>query len=114
MIDHQLSLDFVNEADNDNSTPGIHGLNKNNDKLLLEVEAEDVCVKSHIENWRINVGGNKDNNEDDTMILLRVQGADWRRFDKYKKRPHLTTTLYGTFARNAMYPWSWRVKLGLV
>ena len=109
MNDHQLSLDFVNEADNDNSTPGIHGLNKNNNKLLLEVEAEDVCVGSCRENRCIDIGNNKDNNEDDTMILLRVQGADRRRLDKYKEKPHLTTILYGTFARNTMYPWSWRI-----
>ncbi len=108
LIDSQLSSDFVNEDGNDNSTPGICGLNKNNDKLLIEVEAEDVCVGSCRENRRIDIGNNKDNNEDDTDILLRVQGADLRRFDKYKKRLHLTTTLYGTFARNAMHLWSWR------
>jgi len=42
----------------------------------------------------INIGNNEDNNKDDTNILVRVQGADLRRFDKYKKRLHLTTTLY--------------------
>ena len=33
----------------------------------------------------INIGNNKDNNKDNTKILLRVQEADLRRFDKYKK-----------------------------
>ena len=42
----------------------------------------------------INIGNNEDNNKDDTDILVMVQGADLRRFDKYKKRLHLTTTLY--------------------
>jgi len=73
LIDSQLSSDFVNEDSNDNSTPGIHGLNKNNDKLLIEVSAEDVCVESCREYRHIEIGKNEDNNEDDTKILLRVQ-----------------------------------------
>ena len=69
MIDSQLSSDFVNEDSNDNSTHGIHGLNKNNDKLLIEVSAEDVCVESCREYRCIDIGKNEDNNEDNTKIL---------------------------------------------
>ena len=70
MIDTQSSSDFVNEDGNDNSTPGICGLNKNNDNLLLiELEAEDVCVGSHREIRRIDTGDIKDNNVDDTKIF---------------------------------------------
>ena len=108
LIDSQLSSGAVNEDGNDNSTPCICGLSKNNDKLLIEVEAEDVCMGYHRENRHIEIDEDKDNNEDNSKILLRVQGADLRRFDKYKKRLHLTNTLYGTFARNAMHLWSWR------
>jgi hypothetical protein len=108
LVDSQSSSDTVNEDSNDNSSLSICGLNKNNKKLLIEVEAEDVCMGSHRENRRINIDNNKDNNEDNTKILLRVQGADLRRFDKYKNRLHLTTTLYGTSARSAMHLWSWR------
>jgi hypothetical protein len=64
---------------------------------LIEVEAEDVCVGSHRENRRIDIDGNEDNNEDNTKILLRVQGKDLRWFDKYKIGLHLKTTLYGKF-----------------
>jgi len=46
------------------------------------VENEDVCVGSHRENRHINIGNDEDNNEDDTTIFVRVQGADLRRFDK--------------------------------
>ena len=49
---------------------------------------------SHRENRHIDIGDNEDINEDDTKILLRVQGADLRRFDMYKKRLHLTTILW--------------------
>jgi hypothetical protein len=78
LIDSQSSSDFANEDGNDNNALGICGLNKNNNKLLIKVEAEDE----------------EDNNKDDMKILLRVQGAD-ERFDKYKKRFHLPTTLMG-------------------
>ncbi len=108
LIDSQSSSDAVNEDGIDNSTPSIWGLNKNNKKLLIKVEAEDVCVDRR-ENRHIGIDEDEDSNEDDTKILLRVQGADLRQFDKYKNRLHLTTTLYGTFARNAMHLWSWRI-----
>ncbi len=71
MIDSQSSSDAVNGDGNDNSTPGICRLNKNNDKPLIEVEAEDICVWSHRENRHINIDNDKDNNEDNTKILLR-------------------------------------------
>jgi hypothetical protein len=45
-IDSRLSSDAANEDDNGNSTSGIGGLNENDEKLLIEVEAEDVCVGS--------------------------------------------------------------------
>jgi len=49
---------------------------------LIEVEAEDAYVGSPRENRRINISNNKDSNKDNTKILLRIQGADLRRFDK--------------------------------
>ena len=59
LIDSQLSSDAVNHEDgNNNRTPGIRGLKMNNDKILIEVEAENVCVGSHRENRRIVVGDN--------------------------------------------------------
>jgi hypothetical protein len=33
----------------------------------------------------------KGDNEDNSKIFVRIQGADLRRFNKYKKRLHLTT-----------------------
>ncbi len=62
LMGSQLYSDAVNEDGNDNSTSGIHRLNKNNGKLLIEVEAEDVCMGSHGKNRRINIGGNEDKN----------------------------------------------------
>jgi hypothetical protein len=50
---------------------------------MIEVEAEDACVGSPRENRCIDISDNKDNNkENNKMILLRIQGADPRRFDK--------------------------------
>ncbi len=63
----------------------------NYNEILIEEETEDVCVGSPRENRRNIIGNNKDDNEDDNEICLRIQGADLRRFDKYKKRLHLTT-----------------------
>ncbi len=37
-----MSSDALNEDGNDNSTTGIHRLNKNKNKILIEEEAEDV------------------------------------------------------------------------
>jgi hypothetical protein len=50
-----------------------------------------MCVGSPRESGHIITGSNKDDNKDDKKILLRIQGADLRRFDKYKKRIQLTT-----------------------
>jgi hypothetical protein len=74
---------------NENSTPGIRGLNKNDNKILIEEEAEDACVGSPREIRRIGISNDEDNNKNNTKILLRIQGADLRRFDKYKKKLHL-------------------------
>ncbi len=95
LMDIQLSSNAVNEDGNDNSTSGICGLNKNNDKLLIEVEVEDVCVRSHGENRHINIGNNKDKNEDNTKILSRVQGADLRRFGKNKYKGSFIAVIGG-------------------
>ncbi len=88
-MDFQSSSDAVNKDGNDsnsnnNSIPGIRGLNKNNDKLLIGVEAEDVCVGSQGENRCITIGDDEDKNKDDTKILSWIQGADLRRFGKNK------------------------------
>jgi hypothetical protein len=70
---------------------------------LIEEEAEDVCAVSPTENSRrIDIGeddnitnhfhNNKSNNDNnDNKIPLKIQGADLRRYDKYKKRLHLMT-----------------------
>ena len=91
LIDSQSCSDAVNEDCTNNITSGICRLNKNNNKILSEEEAEDGCVGSLRENRRTDFGTNKDDNEDNTKILLRIQGADLRRFDNYKKRFHVTT-----------------------
>ncbi len=57
----------------------------NYDGILIEEETEDVCMGSPRENRRNIIGNNKDNNEDDNKICLRIQGADLRRFDKWKR-----------------------------
>ncbi len=94
-MDSQMSSDAVNEGGNGNSTPGICGLNKNNNKLLIKVEAENVCVGSHRENRRINIGDNKDKNKDNTKILSRVQGVDLRRFGKKKYKGSFIAVIGG-------------------
>jgi hypothetical protein len=60
---------------------------------LIEEEDEDTCVGSPRENRRIVTGNNEFGNKDNNAILLRIQGADLRRFDKYKKRLNLTASL---------------------
>jgi len=90
LIDSQSSSDAVNEYCTNNIISGICGLNKNNNEILSEEEAEDGSVGSPRENRRTDFGNNKDDNEDNTKILLRIQGADLRRFDNYKKRFHVT------------------------
>jgi hypothetical protein len=113
LIDFRLSSDNVDEDCNNNgSTCGIHGLNKSSKILIEEEEAEDACVVSPRKNSRrIDIGKDEDNNDNDSdndsnnnndndndknnnndnKILLKIQGADLGRYDKYKKRLHLTT-----------------------
>jgi hypothetical protein len=103
LINFQSSLDNVDgDGNNNDIAPGIHGLN-NNSEILIEEEAEDVCVVSPKENSRrIDIGkdhnnnnhnhnhNNKINNDNnDNEILLKDQGANLRRHDKYKQRLHL-------------------------
>ncbi len=95
LMDSQLSSDSVDEDGNVNSTPGIHVLNKSKDKLLIEVEAEDVCVGSHGENRLIGIGNNEDKNKDNTKILSSVQGADLRRFGKKKYKGNFIAVIGG-------------------
>jgi hypothetical protein len=78
-------------SNNNDSTSGIGGLN-NDHKILIEEEDKDTCVGSPRENRHIVTGNNEFGNKDDNAILLRIQGADLRRFDKYKKRLHLTAS----------------------
>ncbi len=52
----------------------------------------------------IVISVDKDDNKDDSEILLRIKGADLRRLDKYKKRLHLNLTTAhpnGKIERNA-------------
>jgi hypothetical protein len=77
---------------NDNIDADEEDTLNNYDEILIEEETEDACVGSSRENRRNNIGNNEDDNVDDNEICLRIQGADLRRFDKYKKRLHLTTT----------------------
>ncbi len=57
----------------------------NYDKILIEEETENMCMGSPRENRRNIIGNNEDDNEDNNEICLRIQGADLRRFDKYKR-----------------------------
>ena len=90
VIGRGLLIDSQSSNNND-STSGIGGLN-NDHKILIEEEEEDTCMGSPRENRHIVTGNNEFGNEDDNAILLRIQGADLRRFDKYKKRLHLTAS----------------------
>jgi len=93
LIVSRPSSDAYNKDDNDNdSTCGIRGIN-NEKKILVEEEAEDACVVSPREkSRRIDIGNDEDaKDEDDNELLLKVQGADLKRSDKYRKRLHLTT-----------------------
>ena len=53
LIDSRLSSGAVNEDCTYNSTPVISGLNKNDNKILIEEEAENACGGSPRENGRI-------------------------------------------------------------
>ncbi len=50
---------------------------------------------SHGENRCINIGNDEDKNKDNTKILLRVQGADLRRFGKNKYKGSFIATIGG-------------------
>jgi hypothetical protein len=90
LIDSHSSSDAGNEDGNNNSTPGIHG-HTNNDKILIEEKAVDACLGLSRKNRLIFISNVKDDNEDNSKISVRIQGADLRRLDKYKKKLHLTT-----------------------
>ncbi len=91
LIDSQLSSDAGNEDGNNNSTTGIHRPTNDN-KIIIEEKAVDACLGLSSKNRLIFISDNKDNNEDNSKIFVRIQGANLRRFDnKYKKRLHLTT-----------------------
>ena len=103
LMDFRSSLDNVDgDGNNNDSTSGIREL-YNSSKILSEEEAEDACVVSHKENSRcIDIGkddnnnnqvhDNKNNNDNNkNEIPLKIQGADLRRYDKYKKRLHVMT-----------------------
>ncbi len=85
-----MSSDADDEDGNNNSTPGIHGP-INDNKVLIEEKAVDACLGLSRKNRLIFISNVKDNNEDNSKIFVRIQGADLRRFNKYKKRLHLTT-----------------------
>ncbi len=84
---HSLFCSFGN----DNVDADEEDALNNYDETLIEEETEDACMGSPRKNRHNIIVNNKDNNEDDNEICLRVQGADLRRFNKYKKRFHLTT-----------------------
>ncbi len=89
LIDSQSSSDAGGEDDNNNSTPGIHGPTNDN-KILIEDQAVDACLELSSKNRLIFISNVKNDNEDNSKIFVRIQGANLRRFDKYKKRLHLT------------------------
>jgi hypothetical protein len=86
-IGRGLLIDSQSSNNND-STSCIGGLN-NDHQILIEEEDEDTCVGSPRENRCIVTGNNEFGNEDNNAILLRILGADLRRFDKYKTRLNL-------------------------
>jgi hypothetical protein len=50
-----------------------------------------MCACSPRKKWHTIIGNDKFFNMATNEILLRIQGADLRRFDKNKKRFYLTT-----------------------
>jgi hypothetical protein len=90
LIDYQLSSDAGDGDGNNNSTPGIHGPIKDGN-ILIEENAVDACLGLSSNNRLIFISDIKDDNEDNSKKFVRIQGANLRRFDKYKKRLHLTT-----------------------
>ncbi len=61
------------------------GALNNYDEILIEEETEDACMGSPRENRHNIIGNNKDDNEDNNKICLRIQGADLRRFDSIRR-----------------------------
>jgi hypothetical protein len=99
LIDSQSSSDAGNEDCNNNSTPGIHEPT-NDDKILIEEKAVDVCLGLSSKNRLIFISNVKDNNEG--KIIVRIQGANLRRFNKYK---NCTTARNVRSNRNALVGW---------
>jgi hypothetical protein len=80
---------FGKEEGNNNSTPGIHGPTNDN-KILIEEKAVDACLGLSSKNRLIFIIDDKEGYEDNSKIFVRIQGANLRRFDKYKNRLRLT------------------------
>ncbi len=87
LVMHLLFGSFGNNSINADEEDALNNYNE----ILIEEETEDACMGSPRENRCNIIGNNEDNNEDNNKICLRIQEADLRRFDKYKKRLHLTT-----------------------
>jgi hypothetical protein len=86
-----MMLSLFGSFGNDNVDADDEDALYNYDKILIKEESEDACVGSPRENRSNIIGNNENDNKEDNKICLRIQGADLRRFDKYKKRLHLTT-----------------------
>jgi hypothetical protein len=87
LMKHSLFDSFRNNNVNADEEDALNNYNE----ILIEEETENACVGSPRENWRNIIGNNEDDNEDNIERCLGIQGADLRRFDKYKKRLHFTT-----------------------
>ncbi len=79
----------------------------------------DACLGLSSKNRLIFIGNDNNDNEDNSEIFVRIQGANLRRFNKYKKRLRLATAplWYNCKKRtlNTMHLWSCRIIiLGLV
>jgi hypothetical protein len=57
---------------------------------LIEEKAVDACLGLSSKNRLIFISEDKDNSEENSKIFVRIQGANLRRFNKNKKRLHLT------------------------
>jgi hypothetical protein len=90
LIYSQVSSDAGNEDSNNNSTPGIRRPTNDN-KTLIEEKSVYGCLGLSSKNRLIFISNDMDNNEDNSAIFVRIQWANLRRFDKYKKRLCLTT-----------------------
>ncbi len=86
-----MMLSLFGSFGNDNVDADDKDVLNNHDKIMNEEESEDACMGTPRENRSNIIGNNEDDNKEDNKICLSIQGADLRRFDKYKKRLHLTT-----------------------